>query len=51
LDDPPHTDEVVLIVAFGAPVIDTSLFPEEVLHPPLLITITESVTVPDEPAV
>ena len=48
--DPAHTDDKVEMVAFGAAVIVTSLFPDDVLQPPLFVTFTASVTEPDVPA-
>jgi len=45
--DPAHTDEEVEMVAFGAAIIVTSLFPDDVLQPPLFVTFTASVTDPD----
>ena len=51
LDDPPQTEEVVLIVAFGNAWIVTDLFDDVVAQPLLFVTITEMVTVPDDPAV
>ena len=44
-----QTGEAAVIAAEGAVLIAAVLFPVA-LHPVLLVTVTESVTVPDEPA-
>ena len=48
--DPLQTGEVVVILALGAAVMVTDLLPDA-LQPALLVTVTESFTIPDVPAI
>ena len=49
--EPAHTGDAVVIVAPETATIATVLFPDEVLQPVLLVTVTESITDPDLVAV
>jgi hypothetical protein len=50
-DEPAHTEEDAVMVATGYATTETDLLPEEALHPAALVTVTERVTEPEEPAV
>jgi hypothetical protein len=47
--EPLQTEAAALIVALGEGLIVTSFFPDELLQPLLLVTVTESVTEPEAP--
>ena len=49
--DPEHTEAAAVMVATGYATIETSLLPDEAMHPVLLVTVTARVTEPDAPAV
>ena len=49
--DKEHTDEAAVIDAFGAAAIVIVFLADATLQPPLLVTVTDIVTVPDPPAV
>ena len=48
--DPVQTDDEAVIVADGRALIVTELLPVD-LQPLLLVTVTDSVTVPEAPAI
>ena len=51
LFDPAQTEDAAVMVAAGYATMETSLLPDEALHPVLLVTVTARVTEPDAPAV
>ena len=49
--DPEHTEDAAVTVATGYATIETSLLPDEALHPVVMVAVTARVTEPDAPAV
>jgi hypothetical protein len=50
-DELAHTEAAAVMLATGYADMDIDLLPELALQPAALVTVTETVTVPDAPAV